>query len=98
MLYFNGCSYWVVAKGNPKNIDPNNACGLKVAVQKGTVQVDDLTARSKKCTDAGKAEITPLVDPDRAKSPANNAYHWPNPQQRTPPTTPDSIRSMPWER
>ncbi|HPV80419.1 MAG: ABC transporter substrate-binding protein [Dermatophilaceae bacterium] len=65
--YFKAGTQWVVAKGNPKNIDPNNACGLKVAVQKGTVQVDDLTARSKKCTDAGKAEITPLVDPDQAK-------------------------------
>ena len=65
--YFKAGTQWVVAKGNPKNVDPNNACGLKVAVQKGTVQVDDLTARSKKCTDAGKAAISPLVDPDQAK-------------------------------
>ena len=27
-------------------------------MQKGTVQVDDITARSKKCTDAGKPAIT----------------------------------------
>ena len=39
-------------------IDPDNACGKKVAVQTGTVQVDDITARSKKCTDAGKPAIT----------------------------------------
>ena len=37
---------------------PTNACGKKIAVQKGTVQVDDITARSKKCTDAGKPAIT----------------------------------------
>ena len=56
--YFNAGTQWATKKGNPNNIDPNNACGKKVAVQKGTVQVDDLTARSKKCTDAGKPAIT----------------------------------------
>lgn len=65
--YFKAGTQWVVPKGNPKNINPDNACGLKVAVQKGTVQVDDLTARSKKCTDGGKPAIQQLVDPDQAK-------------------------------
>ena len=37
---------------------PDNACGKKVAVQKDTVQVDDITARSKECTEAGKPAIT----------------------------------------
>ena len=46
-------------------ITPDNACGKKVAVQKDTVQVDDITARSKKCTDAGKPAIS-----DRAVHPA----------------------------
>lgn len=65
--YFKAGTQWVVQKGNPKKVDPDNACGLQVAVQKGTVQVDDLTARSKKCTDAGKPAIQLLVDPDQAK-------------------------------
>ena len=33
-------------EGQPANIDPENACGKKIAVQKATVQVDDITARS----------------------------------------------------
>jgi polar amino acid transport system substrate-binding protein len=65
--YFKAGTQWVVAKGNPKKVDPEAACGLKVAVQKGTVQVDDLNARSKTCTDAGKPAIEQLVDPDQAK-------------------------------
>lgn len=53
--YFAAGTQWAQPTGG--NVDPNNACGLKVAVQKNTVQVDDLTARSKKCTDAGKKPI-----------------------------------------
>jgi polar amino acid transport system substrate-binding protein len=56
--YFNAGTQWATKKGDPTKITPNNACGHKVAVQKATVQVDDLTARSKKCTDAGKTKIT----------------------------------------
>ncbi len=59
--YFNAGTQWVVAKGNPKKVDAENACGLSIGVQKGTVQIDDLTARSKKCTDAGKPAITQVV-------------------------------------
>ncbi len=65
--YFNAGTQWVTQKGNPKKVDPNNACGLNIAVQKGTVQVDDITARSKKCTDAGKPAITQIVDGDQGK-------------------------------
>ncbi len=56
--YFNAGTSWAVAKGNPLNITPDNACGKKVAVQKATVQADDVTARSKTCTGAGKPAIT----------------------------------------
>lgn len=65
--YFNAGTLWVVKKGNPKQVDPDNACGLNVGVQKGTVQIDDLTARSKKCTDAGKGAITQVVETDQSK-------------------------------
>src|SRR5919107_1194135 len=46
--YFSAGTQWAAKKGAA--IDPGNACGKKVAVQTATVQVDDLTARSKKCT------------------------------------------------
>lgn len=55
--YFNAGTQWATKKGNPDNVDPGNACGAKVAVQKATVQVDDVTARSAKCKAAGKPAI-----------------------------------------
>ena len=65
--YFDAGTQWVTQKGNPKKVDPDNACGLNIGVQKGTVQVDDITARSKKCTDAGKPAITQIVDGAQGK-------------------------------
>jgi polar amino acid transport system substrate-binding protein len=56
--YFNAGTQWATKKGNPNHVDPDNACGKKIAVQKATVQVDDITARSQECTDAGKPAIT----------------------------------------
>ena len=55
--YFEAGTQWATKSGNPNKVDIDNACGKKVAVQKATVQVDDLTARSKTCTDAGKPAI-----------------------------------------
>lgn len=43
------------------SVDPANACGLTVAVQATTYEeTDELPAKSKECTDAGKAAITIL--------------------------------------
>ena len=56
--YFSAGTQWATKKGNPDKVDPDNACGKKIAVQKATVQVDDITARSEKCTAAGKPAIT----------------------------------------
>jgi len=67
--YFNAGTQWAAKKG--ATIDPDNACGKKVAVQTATVQVDDLTARSKKCTDSGKPAIT--ADQYQAQSDATSA-------------------------
>jgi polar amino acid transport system substrate-binding protein len=54
--YFSAGILWASAAG--KNVDPDNACGLKVAVQTTTTEdTDDIPARSKTCTDAGKAAI-----------------------------------------
>jgi polar amino acid transport system substrate-binding protein len=54
--YFNAGTQWASAAG--AGVDPDNACGLRVAVQRDTVQVDDVTARSEECTNGGQAEIT----------------------------------------
>jgi polar amino acid transport system substrate-binding protein len=53
--YFNAGTQWAARPGEP--VDPDNACGMRVAVQRDTVQVDDLTARSQACTEAGQPEI-----------------------------------------
>lgn len=65
--YFDAGSQWVSPKGNPDKIDPDNACGKSIGVQKGTVQIDDLDARSKKCEDAGKEPIKQVVDQEQSK-------------------------------
>jgi polar amino acid transport system substrate-binding protein len=65
--YFNAGTQWAVLKGNPKKVNPDAACGLNIGVQKGTVQIDDLTARSKKCTDAGKKPINQIVEQAQSK-------------------------------
>ena len=54
--YFSAGTAWAKPKGS--DIGPDNACGKKVAVQATTTQeVDELPARSKACTDAGKPAI-----------------------------------------
>lgn len=55
--YFTAGTGMAVLKGNPDNISLDDLCGKKVGVQKGTVQVEDLDARNKECTDAGKPAI-----------------------------------------
>jgi polar amino acid transport system substrate-binding protein len=67
--YFSAGTQWAAKTGATINAD--DACGKKIAVQTATVQVDDITARSKKCTDAGKAKIT--IDQYQAQSDATNA-------------------------
>ncbi|HEY8471789.1 MAG TPA: ABC transporter substrate-binding protein [Natronosporangium sp.] len=54
--YFNAGTQWAAPAGS--SVDPDNACGLRVAVQRDTVQVEDIEARSAACTDAGQPEIT----------------------------------------
>ncbi len=56
--YFAAGTQWATKKGNPAGVTVEAACGKKVAVQQGTVQVDDVTAKSKACTTAGKPAIT----------------------------------------
>lgn len=65
--YMKAGTAWAVLKGNPKKIDVDNVCGQTVAVQKDTTQVDDLNARSKKCTDAGQPAVTQVVEVQQSK-------------------------------
>ncbi len=54
--YFSAGILWASPKG--KTVDPMNACGLTVAVQSTTTeQQDELPAKSKACTSAGKKAI-----------------------------------------
>ena len=57
--YYNAGILWASAKG--KNVDPDNACGMKVAVQSTTYEdTDEVPAKSKACTDKGKPAIQAL--------------------------------------
>ena len=69
--YYSAGTQWSTKKGNPDDIDPDDACGLNIAVQKATVQVDDITARSDACEAAGKDPIT--IDQYDAQSDATAA-------------------------
>jgi len=55
--YFSAGTQWATKAGNPEDVDPDNACGAIIAVQRGTVQVDDVTARSSECEAAGEDPI-----------------------------------------
>ncbi|MEO7260971.1 MAG: ABC transporter substrate-binding protein [Jatrophihabitantaceae bacterium] len=55
--YYSAGIQWAAPAG--KTVDADNACGLKVAAQTGTTEeTDDLPAKSKACTAAGKKAIT----------------------------------------
>jgi polar amino acid transport system substrate-binding protein len=57
--YFNAGTQWATKKGNPSGIQPDNACGKKVAVQTSTVQdTEDLPKKLKACTSGGKPAFT----------------------------------------
>ena len=54
--YLNAGSMWASPAGS--NVDPDDACGLTIAVQADTVQhTDELPAKSQACLDAGKPAI-----------------------------------------
>ncbi|MFI5782220.1 ABC transporter substrate-binding protein [Nocardia sp. NPDC051570] len=63
--YFSAGTQWAEQKGKP--VDPNNACGKKVAVQRTTIQDnDEVPAKSKACTDAGKPAIQKVPFDDQS--------------------------------
>ncbi|HTZ45896.1 MAG TPA: ABC transporter substrate-binding protein [Jatrophihabitans sp.] len=57
--YYTAGMQWAAPAG--KTVKPDDACGLKVAVETGTTeQTDDLPGKSKDCVAAGKKPITIL--------------------------------------
>ena len=70
VTYFSAGTQWAQRPGTP--IDPNDACGKRVAVQATTYQeTDELPAKSKACTDAGKPAI--VIVPFDGQDAATNA-------------------------
>ena len=66
--YFRAGTQWATAQGNPKGVDPDNACGKNIAVQSNTTQeMDDLPARQKKC---GSNKINVLSFKDQSQATA----------------------------
>lgn len=53
--YLNAGSQWAAGVGS--GVDPDNACGLTIAVQTGTIQVDELRDRSATCEEEGNEPI-----------------------------------------
>lgn len=59
--YFSAGESYAVPKGNPKDLDPADVCGLIIGVQTGTVQDDELRETIiPDCEAAGKPAPTPL--------------------------------------
>jgi polar amino acid transport system substrate-binding protein len=56
--YFSSGTQWFAPAGNPDGVDPDNACGLRIAVQTGTTHDQDIEARSEACVEAGEDAIT----------------------------------------
>ena len=54
---FKAGSTWVVKKGNPDKVDTSDLCGLKIAVQTGTTQEEEVNAAAKQCKADGKSEV-----------------------------------------
>jgi polar amino acid transport system substrate-binding protein len=66
VTYFSaGTSFYVNASGGPTINSLADLCGHSVGVERGTIQVDDATAQSKKCTAEGKPGVTVKVYPDQ---------------------------------
>jgi polar amino acid transport system substrate-binding protein len=64
--YFSAGTQWATQTGNPKGVDPDNACGKNIAVQSNTVQEqEDLPARQKACGD-NKINILSFKDQSQA--------------------------------
>lgn len=57
VTYFKAGSTFVVQKGNPNKVDSSNLCGVKVAVQTGTTQEEEVNKDNEQCKADGKDAI-----------------------------------------
>ena len=57
VTYFKAGSTFVVQKGNPNKVDSSNLCGVKVAVQTGTTQEEEVNKANEQCKADGKDAI-----------------------------------------
>ena len=65
--YFSAGTQWATAKGNPKNVDIDEACGKNIAVQTGTAQeTGDLPIRQQECEEGNKINILSYKGQDQA--------------------------------
>ena len=55
--YYKAGSTWAVQKGNPTKFDPSNLCGLKIAVQTGTTQEEEVNEANQSCPADKKIEV-----------------------------------------
>ena len=61
-----GTSFFENAKGGPKVTNLASICGLSVAVESGTTELDDASTQSKACTKAGKKAVNVLSYPTQS--------------------------------
>ena len=58
VTYYKAGSTWVTQKGNPDKVDTKDLCGVKVAVQTGTTQEEELNKMNEQCKADGKPDLT----------------------------------------
>lgn len=67
VTYFSaGTTFFAKAASGIKLSGLDGLCGLRVATEKGTTQVDDAQAQSAKCTASGRKAVTVETFPDQA--------------------------------
>ncbi|WP_454042520.1 ABC transporter substrate-binding protein [Cellulosimicrobium sp. Marseille-Q8652] len=71
IAFLNAGSAYAVAAGNPDDIDPENLCGVTVAVQTGTIQDEDIALQSEECEAAGEEAIDILQYESQADATTN---------------------------
>jgi polar amino acid transport system substrate-binding protein len=66
VTYFSaGTSFYVKRQGGPHVRTLGDLCGRSVAVENGTIQLDDATAQTAKCKKAGKSAVKISAFPDQ---------------------------------
>ncbi|GAB4057027.1 ABC transporter substrate-binding protein [Catellatospora paridis] len=58
VTYYSAGTQWATKTGNPAGVNPDEPCGKRIAVQKDTVQFEDITKRSEACVAGGKPAVT----------------------------------------